>query len=80
LASIGRQVVLADADAAGANLHTIVGVPRPPSGRRWDPLAEEEPPALDTSRLIETPVPGLKLHHAGLDEAAAGERHRTRRA
>lgn len=80
LASIGRQVVLADADVCGANLHTIVGVPRPPSGRRWDPLGDEEPSGADAPQLIETPVPGLRLHHAGLDEAAAGERRRTRRA
>ena len=81
LASIGRQVILVDADETGANLHTMVGVRRPPSGYRYD-LSDDEalPPPLETSALLETHVPGLRLHHAGLDEAAAGERRRTRRA
>ncbi|MBX3272616.1 MAG: helix-turn-helix domain-containing protein [Sandaracinaceae bacterium] len=81
LASIGRQVVLADADSIGANLHTIVGVPRPPTGRRWDPLGEDEPARhAVASLLVDTPVPGLRLYHAGLDEPAAGAARRTRRA
>ncbi len=75
LASIGRQVVLVDADEVGANLHTMLGVVRPPAGLGG--LDEEEGGA---PRVLDTPVPGLKLHHAGLDEAAAGEPRRLRRA
>lgn len=71
LASIGRRVVLADASIGGANLHTMLGIARP---KRGEPT--EDGPAPN---LIETPVPGLRLHHAGLDEAAIGEPRRTRR-
>ncbi|HHH28131.1 MAG TPA: hypothetical protein ENK57_07270 [Polyangiaceae bacterium] len=80
LASIGRQVILADADESGASLHTMVGVRREPSGHRWDPFSEEDPPIPKRAGLIETGVPGLRLHHAGLDEAPTGERRRVRRA
>lgn len=80
LASIGRSVVLADADMGGANLHTMLGVERP---RPWMPA----PPSLEESdredtglALLETPVPGLSLLHAGLDVPRRGEARRTRRA
>ncbi len=69
LASIGRRVILADADAGGANLHTLLGV-------RHSRVARPEDGG---AALIETPVPGLSLYHAGLDEAAAGEPRRARR-
>ena len=72
LASIGRSVVLADADMGGANLHTMLGVERP---RPWMPA----PPSLEESdredtglALLETPVPGLSLLHAGLDVPRRG--------
>lgn len=68
LASIGREVILVDADEVGANLHTMLGVVRPTRG------AAEGPTILDT------PVPGLRLFHAGLDEAAVGEARRAPRA
>ena len=29
LAQIGKRVVVVDADVGGANLHTLVGIPRP---------------------------------------------------
>ncbi len=80
LASIGRQVVLVDADEAGANLHTMVGVRRPPSGYRYDPLSDEGRPPQSSVGLLDTHVPGLRLHHAGMDEPAAGEHRKTRRA
>jgi flagellar biosynthesis protein FlhG len=78
LASIGRRVILADADADGANLHTLLGVRRPLGRRTVDDDGEpiELPPAPP---LLETPVQGLRLYHAGLDEAPVGEPRRTRR-
>jgi flagellar biosynthesis protein FlhG len=72
LASIGRRVILADADATGANLHTLLGVRR----ARTIPTSDEP----GAPRLYETPVPGLRLYHAGLDEPAVGEARRARRA
>jgi flagellar biosynthesis protein FlhG len=65
LASIGRRVVIADADADGANLHTILGIPRGPRA--------------SVARLLETTVPGLRLYYAGFDEPSAGEQQRSRR-
>lgn len=67
LASIGRKVVLADADTGGANLHTLVGV-RPPGA----PTIPDDGAPADAPSLIETSVPGLWLHHAGLDEPPPG--------
>jgi flagellar biosynthesis protein FlhG len=47
LATIGKRVVLLDADLGGANLHTFVGVERPPLS--LEPV------------VVETAVPGLGL-------------------
>ena len=79
LASIGRSVVLADADVDGSNLHTLLGVDRSPRGRPVS-MTGEEPDEPSGPLLVETPVPGLRLYHAGLDEAAYGDARRTRRA
>jgi flagellar biosynthesis protein FlhG len=62
LATIGRKVVVVDADPVGANLHTCLGVDRP------RPL----------TRRIETAVPGLTLMHAGMDEPPEGSARRVR--
>lgn len=80
LASIGRQVVLADADVCGANLHTMVGIRRAPASRPVDSLPDGEGATPSAPRLLDTQVPGLRLLHVGLDEPAAGERRKTRRA
>src|SRR4029079_7957769 len=69
LASIGRQVVLVDADVNGANLHTMLGVRR----------AARAEGAAEVPHLLETPVPVLRLWHAGLDEPSAGQVRRMRR-
>lgn len=70
LASIGRRVVLVDADAGGANLHTLLGVAPSRVRRAYDG---------DGLARVETPVPGLSLHYARLDDAPAGEPRRALR-
>jgi flagellar biosynthesis protein FlhG len=69
-ASIGRRILLVDADPSGANLHTMVGVPSPVR-----PAARES-----ARRPIETPVQGLSLLWGGLDEGLAGRRLGGRKA
>ena len=80
LASIGRRVVLADADPQGANLHTLVDVLRPRPGWRPDPESDERLELPKTWPLLATAIPSLHILHAGLDEAPAGERRRHRMA
>jgi len=79
LATIGRRVVLVDADAAGANIHTCLGIERP--GDQGAPPPPIDPVALardgvadaaDEHGLVESPVPGLWLVHAGIDEPRRG--------
>lgn len=115
LATIGRKVVVVDADAGGANIHTFLGVPRPgglahydppmpsfaalapgpseehddalveplgPSGEPASKLARDsEPPEAEPDEPVpapgepvETPMPGLRLLHAGIDEPVEGQR------
>jgi flagellar biosynthesis protein FlhG len=78
LSSIGRRVVLVDADADGANLHTLLGLRRTVRPRTVDADGEPsfEPPPLQP---IDTSVQGLRLFHAGLDNAPAGAPRRARR-
>jgi flagellar biosynthesis protein FlhG len=58
LATLGKKVVLVDADLGGANLHTFVGVERPPVtlgdffGRRVSRVEDA---------IVETQIPGLGL-------------------
>ncbi len=54
LAQLGRTVVLVDADPAGAELHTILGLPLPA-------LTEGTEPEEFELRTFPTPVPGLLL-------------------
>jgi flagellar biosynthesis protein FlhG len=70
LATIGRQVVMVDADAGGANAHTCLGVDRPRSAPTDGPLGP----------VVETPVPGLRLLRAGLDRPATRGSRTIRRA
>lgn len=118
LATIGRKVVVVDADAGGANIHTILGVPRPGGLAHYDPpmpsfaamapgpsddddddafvapvgpigelatrlstdeTSDDEEPEGDEDGLsagepVETPVAGLRLLHAGIDEPVEGQR------
>ena len=70
LATIGRQVVVVDADAGGANAHTCLGVERPRTSATDGPLGP----------VVDTPVPGLRLMRAGLDRPATGGIRTVRRA
>jgi flagellar biosynthesis protein FlhG len=70
LATIGRRVLLVDADAGGANAHTMLGVDRP----RGTGLPPEFGPVVDT------PVPNLRLMRAGLDRPATGGSRSVRRS
>jgi flagellar biosynthesis protein FlhG len=58
LARAGHQVVAVDGDLEGANLHTCVGVPKPPKSLA-DFVAQREE---DLEKLIvDTPIPNLRL-------------------
>ncbi|MFI5306608.1 MAG: helix-turn-helix domain-containing protein [Polyangiales bacterium] len=74
LATIGRKVVLVDADPAGANLHTCLGTaPAVPLSKMRRPGRSEAPRAgtSQTEALRESPIRGLQLLHLGLDEPGA---------
>jgi flagellar biosynthesis protein FlhG len=58
LATLGKRVVLLDADLGGANLHTFVGVDRPQL--TIGDLFEKRVAAID-QLVVETPIPGLGL-------------------
>lgn len=60
LATIGRRVVMVDADAVGANAHTMLGVERPRTT------------GGELSAAVDTAVPGLSLLRAGIDHPASG--------
>ena len=79
LATIGRRVVLVDADAEGANLHTCLGVSRPvrPAGARSGEAGDD---GEGGAPIADTAVPGLRLMHAGLDEPLAGALRPTSRS
>jgi flagellar biosynthesis protein FlhG len=69
LSTIGRKVVLVDADPSGANLHTLLGMRRPISLQRAGRLgARRDGTALIEEVTVRTPYPGLRLLYAGLDE------------
>jgi flagellar biosynthesis protein FlhG len=75
LSTLGRKVVLVDADPAGANLHTCLGTaPATPLGKLRRAARTENPqkPMGLPEALRETPFRGLSLLHLGLDEPAAG--------
>lgn len=80
LATIGRRVVIVDADAGGANVHTSLGLERPartPRGRRGDSQAPASA-GIPWATMVETTVPGLRLLDAALDDPT-GDAVRTRR-
>lgn len=54
LAQLGRSVVLVDADAAGGDLHTMLGVDLPTAPTQEDEAENDLP-------VVPTPVPGLLL-------------------
>ncbi len=79
LATIGRKVVLVDADASGANAHTLLGVDSPESSPLLR-IATRSASRELTHGMVETSVPGLRLLRTGLDAPATGTTQRTRRA
>jgi flagellar biosynthesis protein FlhG len=77
LSTIGRRVVLVDADSAGANLHTCLGTaPSVPLSRlrRSGRSEAPRPGAALAEALQDSPFRGLRLLHLGLDEPAVGFR------
>ena len=77
LSTIGRKVVLADADPAGANLHTCLGTSPavPLSKMRRHGRASEVPRSTQLAEALQdSPFKGLRLLHLGLDEPAVGYR------
>jgi flagellar biosynthesis protein FlhG len=58
LATLGKKVVLLDADLGGANLHTFVGVERP--AVTIADLLERRVASIDAA-VVETAIPGLGL-------------------
>ncbi len=77
LATIGRKVVLVDADPAGANLHTCLGTTPPIPLSKLRRGGRSEPPrsgALYAEALQESSFRGLQLLHLGLDEPATSGR------
>ena len=73
LAQLGRRVVLCDADPAGANLHTSLGLDRPP-------LAPADDLAAGRARLVPTNVPGLSLLPTAYDPWSFTPKHPSRKA
>lgn len=80
-ASIGRRVVLVDADPAGASLHTCLGTaaPAPLSRvRRAQRGGDASKSFVPEEALRETAIRGLRLLHIGLDEpGSVGRSERT---
>ncbi|HEX4354874.1 MAG TPA: P-loop NTPase, partial [Polyangiales bacterium] len=69
LSTIGRKVVLVDADPSGANLHTCLGMRKPISLLRAGRLGvRRDGTTLISEVTVRTPYPGLRLLHAGMDE------------
>ena len=75
LSTLGRKVVLVDADAGGANLHTCLGTaPATPLSKLRRVARASDAPRQSLSladALQETPFRGLSLLHLGLDEPAS---------
>lgn len=69
LASVGRRVVLVDADPSGANLHTLVGSPSPVRSAAGQSAVLRE---------VETPIQGLNVMYGGLDQGLSGRRPSSR--
>jgi flagellar biosynthesis protein FlhG len=63
LAQLGREVVVVDADVAGANLHATLGLFSPP-------IPSREQVEAGKIHTVETTVPGLKLMSAMSDPTA----------
>jgi flagellar biosynthesis protein FlhG len=75
LATIGRKVIVVDADPSGANMHTCLGMRRPISLARAGRLnARRDGVTLAEEVMVRTAYPGLRLLYAGFDEPAPAAR------
>lgn len=72
LSTIGRKVVLVDADPGGANLHTCIGASQPTPLTRFRRGGRTDGPPIPPEALHPTPVPSLRLLQMGFDEPAMG--------
>lgn len=73
LATIGRRVVIVDADPGGGNVHTCIGTrPARPLPQLRKAQRGEGGAPIAPEALAETPYQGLSLLNAGLDEPAVG--------
>jgi flagellar biosynthesis protein FlhG len=74
-ATVGRSVILVDADPDGANLHTAVGTRSGPAVRRprrtTKGIIEEENQSLLQGAVATTPFTGVSILRAVSDELAA---------
>jgi flagellar biosynthesis protein FlhG len=71
LATIGRRVVLVDADPAGASLHTSLGTRPAPPAQKASRRAARASERVEADAPQATPFQGLRLLHLGLDEPAS---------
>lgn len=76
LANIGRKVVLVDADASGANLHTCLGTTAATPFNKLRRAGRSDAPRAGAAlgeALQESPFRGLQLLHLGLDEPGGSQ-------
>jgi flagellar biosynthesis protein FlhG len=83
LASIGRRVVLVDADPGGANLHTCLGIPPAIPLRIIKKSAHGDSrsgPKVPAEAMAATPFAGLRLMRTGIDTPEAHAERSIRQA
>ncbi len=83
LASIGRRVVLVDADPVGANLHTCLGIPPAVPLRIIRKTSSSEARSgvkVPQEALAATPFAGLRLMRTGIDTPEAHAERAIRQA
>ncbi len=80
LATIGRRVMLVDADPSGANAHALLDIDLPADSQATPaPFAPTVTPVAEDRAIVDTPIPGLRLYRPGLDSPLRGHRRRATR-